>query len=769
MASRLYDYRRHADLVADLLPYAAEVGINPSVWRHKDGTLQYALAYRGQDLDAATLVELRANAARMNNVLLRVGDGWGLFFHMRRQRVHTYPDTVSTHPVIQAVDAERRTYFLEQPHFHTQYVCSLVWKPPTVLQQTAERLLWEHDDPDHDTHAEDIATFQDQCRRFTDMFADCVAWAQPLDGDALATELHAPLSDNPHPVRLPDIPMYLDCLVSDRDLLPGVRPYLGDQHEGLHIRALTLRGFPNESYPGVLHALDELPQEFSYTVRWLPLDKLEAYKIMKTRAGLWWQAKDAIRTAILKNAMGNEVQAREDREALSKTEELEAAMDECAGGSVVYGYFTGTFVVRHADPKVADEMLRQIERTITGQGFTVHRETLNAVEAWLGHLLGHCQANVRRPMLHTRNVVDLAPTTAVWTGNTDSTPLLLAETRGATPFPVVLQERGVGHTLLVGAAGTGKTTALGLMALQFQARFPQAKVRLFDKKYGLEPVTKAVGGDHYILSGDASTGTGLQPLRDIHQVDIRQWASALIEGLVTDQHVALTPELRGEIWQALESLSTMSVEHRTMTGNMYLLQHEILRQAVAPYTTSGAYGHCVDQVAPPLRLSDWSCFETDGLFQVAPLIAPTLAVVFHELGLSFAERHPTLLGLDEAHKYLSHPVFLTKIEEWLRELRKLNVSVIFSTQDLMELLESPIATVILNNCPIRILLPNERAQESRTAKAYREIGLNERQLELLALATPHRDYMFMSKQGTRMMELAIGPRTLEILTGRNTA
>ena len=72
MAS-LYEYRRHADLVADLLPYAAEVGINPTVFRHKDGTLQYAMAYRGHDLDAATLAELRASAARLNNVFLRLG------------------------------------------------------------------------------------------------------------------------------------------------------------------------------------------------------------------------------------------------------------------------------------------------------------------------------------------------------------------------------------------------------------------------------------------------------------------------------------------------------------------------------------------------------------------------------------------------------------------------------------------------------------------------------------------------------------------------
>jgi type IV secretion system protein VirB4 len=761
----LYEYQQSPDHVSDLLPYAAQVAIDPCVLRHKDGTLQYTLAYRGHDLDAATLHELRANAARLNNVFTRFGTGWGLFLGMRRERIHTYPATVSQHPVIQAVDAERRQYFLEQPHYQSRYTCTLVWKPPTVAQQVMERLLWEVDDPQERDHTADIATFQDQCLRFTGMLADCVAWVEPLDGNALLTELHSYLSDSAHPVLLPEIPMYLDCVITDRDLVPGVQPYLGDEVQKLHLRVLTLRGFPNESYPGMLQALDELPLEFHYMTRWLPLDKLEAYNLIKTRAGLWWQAKDAIRTAVMKNAMGGDVQAREDREALNKTEQLEEAMDNTASGAVTYGYFTGTMVVRDHDAAQADEKLRQVERVITGQGFTVHRETLNAVEAWLGSLPGHCQANVRRPMLHTLNLAHLAPLTAVWPGPTDETPLLLAETRGKTPLHVVLSEHGVGHCLMIGPTGSGKTIAVGLFGLQWAARWPDARIRMFDKKHGLKPVTTSVGGDHYQLSGDTHTGVALQPLRDCDQLGERQWCAAWLEGLIEAQHVVLTPDLRSELWLALQSLASFPNQHRTMTGYKSLLQHEILRQALEPYTLSGAYGQCLDQVAEPLSLSSWSTFETDELFQIPPLVAPTLAVIFRELAKSF-QGQPTLLVLDESHRYLSHDVFRPKIEEWLRELRKQNVSIVFSTQDLLELVESPIASVILNNAPTRIFLPNAHAQEDRTAKAYREVGLNERQLELLAYAQPHRDYLFMSRSGIRMAELAIGEYGLKVLTGK---
>ena len=48
-------------------------------------------------------------------------------------------------------------------------------------------------------------------------------------------------------------------------------------------------------------------------------------------------------------------------------------------------------------PRPAEEKLLAVERIVNGRGFTTIRESLNAVEAWLGSLPGHVYANVRQP------------------------------------------------------------------------------------------------------------------------------------------------------------------------------------------------------------------------------------------------------------------------------------------------------------------------------------------------------------------------------------
>jgi type IV secretion system protein VirB4 len=206
------------------------------------------------------------------------------------------------------------------------------------------------------------------------------------------------------------------------------------------------------------------------------------------------------------------------------------------------------------------------------------------------------------------------------------------------------------------------------------------------------------------------------------------------------------------------------VHHRTLTGLLHLVQDQTIRQAFHPYTMAGAYGHVLDAVAEPLALRPWSCFETDDLFTVPALIAPTLGVLFHQLSTAFQQCVPTYFPLDESWRYLAHLPFREQIEEWLRELRKLHVNLVFSTQDVHELLHSPIATVILNMCPIRFFLPNKHALEPKIAATYREIGLNDRQIELVATAQPHRDYFLMTRDGCRMIDLALGPVQITLLT-----
>ena len=93
-------------------------------------------------------------------------------------------------------------------------------------------------------------------------------------------------------------------------------------------------------------------------------------------------------------------------------------------------------------------------------------------------------------------------------------------------------------------------------------------------------------------------------------------------------------------------------------------------------------------------------------------------------------------------------------------LRKKNVAVIFATQSLADIAGSSIAPAIIESCPQRILLPNDRAVEPQSRAAYSSFGLNDAQIELVARAAPKRQYYLQSARGNRLFELGLGPVAL---------
>jgi type IV secretion/conjugal transfer VirB4 family ATPase len=778
----VFDHQRVPNRLADVLPWFGIVGDNPCIVRLKDGGLLSMLRFAPPDLDASTASELVAHAAQLNNVLSRFGSGWGLHIEHAKRRVRDYPPATWPSAASAAADAERRAYFLHTPHYTMEHTLTLVWRPMAVLESRFARLLTTGT-RNGSTVDQDVEAFQDQVRQFTHLLTPCMAWVQPLGPEGTLTALHATVSTDPHRIAVPDVPAYLDCGLCDRDFVPGMEPALlmglkpqhgkatqrwQERYVAHHLRTLTLTGFPNATYPGILEALSSLPMELRYVIRWLPLDQADAYGLMKQRLNIWQQTKLTIKQRVLQKFIQSDQPLEPDREALLQHGDVAEAMDASAGGAVRFGYCTATVTTWDEDAAQAMANVQGVDDAITSKGFACHIEHLNATEAWLGSLPGELYKNVRRPMLHSLNVAQ-AMLGGVYTGperdeHLDAAPLLLADTSGTLTYRLVLHEHGVGHALIIGPTGAGKTTLVGVLASQWQRYHTLgARVRLVDKKGGLAPITAAMGGEQYTLGGEDG-GVTFQPLRDIDTLAEREWAQGWVEGLCEGQRVRCTPAQRQELWDALCGMAALPVALRTLSGLARLVQDAEMRVALGPYTMAGAYGRVLDTVAEPLALQAWSCFETDRLWETPGLVAPVLGVLFHQLGRGFAEQKPTLLVLDEAWRYLAHMTFREKIEEWARELRKQQVSLVFSTQDVGELVNSPIASVILSSCPVRIYLPNKRALEPKIMEGYEQMGLQARQIELIATAQSHRDYFVMTGEGARMVNLALGDVQLSLLT-----
>jgi len=383
------------------------------------------------------------------------------------------------------------------------------------------------------------------------------------------------------------------------------------------------------------------------------------------------------------------------------------------------------------------------------------------VDAWLSTIPGQCYANVRQPLISTLNLAHLLPVSAVWAGperndHLAAPPLMVTRTEGSTPFRLVTHVGDVGHTLVVGPTGMGKSVLLATLMLQFR-RYAGSRLFIFDKGGSARATVLGLGGDHYELTLEG--GMAFQPLARVDEEGMRAWAAEWLTGLLTHEGVTITPEVKEAVWSALTSLASAPVEQRTLTGLSVLLQSNALRTAMQPYTLGGPFGRLLDAERDRFSVSDVLCFEMEELMHSPSAVLPVLSYLFKRLEERF-DGAPTLLILDEAWVFLDDPAFASRIREWLKTLRKRNVSVIFATQSLADIQRSSIAPSLIESCPSRIFLPNPQAVEPQLQGIYQGFGLNDRQIQLIARATPKREYYYQSSLGNRVFELGLGPVAL---------
>jgi len=747
----LAEYRRRPAQLADWLPWAGLVALG--VVLNKDGSFQRTLRFRGPDLDSATPGELVATTARLNNALRRFGSGWALFVDAERREAADYPESTFPEALSWLVDEERAAAFAEAgSHFESSYHLTLVFRPPEESATRAGQLLYENRVAAGVDWRERLKAFVAETERFFGLLEGVMPETAWLDDAETLTFLHGCVSGRRHPVAVPEVPMHLDALLADEPLAGGLAPVLGAQH----LRVLTVRGFPTSTWPGLLDDLNRLGFAYRWSTRFICMDKTEAEKEL-ARLRRQWFAKRKNIVALLRETVFQQESPLVDSDASNKAADADEALQELGGDQVAFGYVTATVTVLDADAATADDKLRAVERAVQGRGFVTIPETLNAVEAWLSSVPGHAYANVRQPIVSTLNLAHTLPVSAVWAGqernpHLDGPPLIVTRTDGATPFRLVTHIGDVGNTLVVGPIGMGKSVLLATLALQFR-RYPGSRIFAFDMGRSIRATVLGLGGEHYDLGADEALA--FQPLARIDDEGWCTWAAEWIEGRLLQEGVAVGPTEKDSVWSALVSLATAPVEQRTMTGLSVLLQSNALRQALAPYVLGGAHGQLLDADHDRLGSADVQAFEMEALMQSK---AAGLAVLRY-LFARFEERldgAPTLLILDEAWLFLDDPVFAARIRQWLKTLRKKNVSVVFATQSLADIRDSAIAPALIESCASRIFLPNPQAAEPQVRSVYESFGLNARQIEIVATAQPKRDYYYQSRLGNRVFELGLG-------------
>ncbi len=759
----LREHRARALGLPDLLNFAALV--EEGVVLNKDGALLAGWWYSGPDMEAAGHEELAILSSQVNGALVGLGNGWMLQADAVRRPAGAYPPPGAfSDPTTALIDQERRLQYLAgRSTYESVYALTVTYLPPRDVQARLGGWFVEGEAHDAAGYEAVLRSFQRHLVELEDALADRLSVSR-MDSEDLLSFLHLCVTGLSQPVRIPPAPMYLDALLGSQDLVGGFRPRVGDRH----VRPISVAGFPADSFPGILDFLNRLPVEYRWSNRFIPLDPDTAEARLKVVRRNWFQKRQGL-SGLVKQALNLGESTFGNRDAVAMAEDADDAVEEAASGMVRFGYYTSVISLLDEDPEALEAASRQVCRSLQHHGFAARVEDVNALEAYLGSIPGHGYRNVRRPLIHTLNFADLIPTTSVWPGLEEnpcpyyaqgSPALLYANTSGSTPFRLNLHVSDVGHTLVLGPTGSGKSTLIGLMMAQF-FRYPGAQVFAFDKGYSSFVLTRAAGGDHYEVASSEAEDLAFCPLAEVDRPEERLWATGWVEILLGLQDVTVTPAHRQAIHVALERLGAS--ESRTLTDFLNTIQDREIREGLRHYTLQGAMGRLLDAEEDGLRDGSFQVFEMEHLMNMGDVNAvPVLTYLFHRIEQRLTGR-PTLIVIEEAWLMLTHGVFAEKLEEWLRVLRKANAAVVFVTQSLAEVFRSPRRDLLLESCATRLFLPNPGARSEQASELYRRIGLSEHEVEILAGAIPKRHYYYASPLGRRLIDLGLGSVALSFV------
>lgn len=759
-----------------LLPWAF-VDKDTGIVHGKDHSMMAIYEFRGPDMDSSTAMELMQYNSAVNNVIKTLPTGYVLYFEAQRHIASEYDSSKIDIPLVQKMDDERAAYYAGQQHFETTYYFTVYLEPPQLLKSRitdafiADARNKGKNKADMRVYCEAVEKFINNVNLIGDMLRIWFPDIHPLSAEDAVSYLHSTVSTNRAKLKVNPL-RYITDYVCDCAVLGGREMKLiRDGAKDKYLKAVTILDFPQVSSPGVFDIFNNMDIEYRWVSRFICMSKMDAQEELRGYRQRWNQQIKSfwvqVREAILKEKLDD----AKDETAEAHKADAGVALQELGQDLVSYGYYTMTMLVFDENPNRCADKANKVLEAINSLGYTGYIESDNSMEAWWGSIPGCWRANIRRPIVNSLNFCHLAPVTSTWPGDRRNDflkgPVLLyTDTTGYTPFRLSLHVGEVGHTMICGPTGSGKSVLLNTIEAHF-LKYPNSNVFIFDKAASSRALTLGVGGNFYNIAAEGAKELSFQPLARIDDELEIKWAKEWIIAFLVQKNVTITPAKDNFVWKALLSLREFPIERRNLTTFCEMVQDVEIRQALRPLTSKGTYGKLFDNTRDVSGSGRWQVYEMETLMATPAIVPSTLDYLFHRIETKLRDaKGPSIIILDECWLFFDNPIFKEKLREYFKDMRKKNTSIIFATQNLSDLANKPeLLSTVMDNCPNRIYLPNKQASTEQNRELYRSFGCNDRQIEIIAEEmTKKQDYYYSSEKENRIFRLALQPIELPFVT-----
>ena len=320
----------------------------------------------------------------------------------------------------------------------------------------------------------------------------------------------------------------------------------------------------------------------------------------------------------------------------------------------------------------------------------------------------------------------------------------MLETTSFGPYYFNFHNGDLGNFTVIGPSGSGKTALLTFLIAQAEKIKP--RVAYFDKDRGAESFIRGIGGQYSVLSPGEPTSFNPLALPDTgeNRAFLAEWLARLLSVHGTQIDV----EDRAIIGDAIDANFAQDVDHRRLR---YL--RELFRGVRRPiagdlaarlsaWCGAGEHAWLFDNESDRLDTGTRILGVDMTRLLDSPLTrTPAMMYLFHRLEQRL-DGTPTIIVIDEGWKALDDEVFVKRVRDWEKTIRKRNGVVGFCTQNAGDALESCIAGAIIEQSATNIFFPNPKA---RAADYVEGFGLTPHEFELVR-TLPDTSHCFLVKQ-----------------------
>jgi type IV secretion system protein VirB4 len=738
------------------LPYARHV--DDATIETRDGLLLQTLSLRGLLFETADTSELNYRKDLRDAMLQAIGSSrFALYHHIVRRRVDVGLDAAFPDAFSQKLDTRwRRRLETKQLYVNDLYL-TLIRRPLQGRLGVADRVRSWFGDVSTSVEAMTAAELRQLDAAREALTASLGSYAPRLltiydTPQGLCSEplgfLSSLYNGEVRPVLLPhqdlgDHIPYRRVSFGQNTIEIGASGHAPRSFTGI----VSIKDYAAHSAPGMFDDLLRLPCEMTVSQSFAFVDRQMALGRMNLAMRRMRSAED---------------------EAVSLRVELGQAKDEVAAGRAGFGEHHMTVALHGASLGEVDQGVSEVSASLADLGIVAVREEIALEPAYWAQFPGNFKYIARRGLVSTTNFSGLASghnfASGAADGNHWGQAVSLLETTAAGPYFFNFHQGDLGNFTVIGPSGSGKTVILNFLLAQ--ARKFDPKIIFFDKDRGAELFIRALGGRYDRLHPDAASG--LNPLQMEDSPDTRKfltdWLSLLASGVDVEEN--------SRIKDAIDANFGQPAEHRRLRHLVELFRGSArptsndLWSRLKPWWGDGARAWLFDNPQDLTDLTNKTIgFDMTAILDDPTARTPAMMYLFHRVEERL-DGSPAIIVVDEGWKALDDEVFVRRIKDWEKTIRKRNGIIGFATQSARDALDSKISSAIIEQAATQLFMVNPKANAEDYMTGF---GLTAHELDLVR-TLPDSAHCFLIKHGGESvvvrLDLSQEKDLLTILSGR---